>query len=199
MATTDVHRLQIVGVVGNQYVENIQDWQEPTSSSTDPLGNSEDLITAWQTAVQAAFLACLPSDYVLTGYKARRINNSGGPTAIVTAAAGSVGTRPTASVTSQLGPQLGFPIYVGAGGRPWRTNKMFLPGVAAGDLVENIFVAALITACNTLANLLVGSIMGTAVWQQVNYQKSTDTAQDLVEGSVRLAPGSQRRRNRPIL
>lgn len=203
-ATKDVYQLSIVGVSSGQYVENIQHYLSSNADDTDPLTKGGAYISGWQTNNEALWLACLPQDYTLMGYKMRRvfapsIGTLSGPTAIVQR--GVPGTMTGEGVVSNVGPliTLGF-FDPGGTKRKWETAKQFMPGFVSGMILENVIQAALLAALNAFIAQWVTPITGGATTAQLcAWRRAGTEAFLLPSGDVSLAAGTQRRRVRPTL
>lgn len=195
-----VYELDVVGVCGGQYVENTMHFHCLTSPS-DQLMAAAHLVEGWIASMAAAWLACLPSDYTLEGYRGKYVGPGGGPTYQAYAPSGTVGTRGGVSITSGSGPVLLFPVYNSA--LPLRKNstgKIFMPGVASGDVSKNVFVAGLQTALSALIVDFITPFTNTG--DQFIYCVSSKSSSAYIVptvGFVSQGVGTQKRRLRPVI
>lgn len=145
MATgEDVYSLVIFANCCNQPVENVLHFRDDNSNGTTPQIQAEDLVTIWEADFESEWLDCLPDNYELIGYKARRVNNTGGPT-FQKPKTGN-GTRGDAG-SSALGPCVISSYYDGTN---WRSGRIFLPGIAEADITNNQPAAGLVAAVAAL-------------------------------------------------
>lgn len=198
----DVLEFSIVGAVAGEPAEMILHFEGDAANAGDPVTLAQQAIPAIQTVWQADLMAALPDDFVLAGYKARRVNNTGGPTAALPVA-GINGGRGANSVSSGQGPVLILNYFdsVGVPNR-WRTGRIFLPGIADGDLVQNVLQAGLEGALTTLLTHVGASTAADAgghvwthkVWSRKNLRVFTINGR-IASGVI----GTQRRRLHPAL
>src|SRR5258708_7185772 len=99
----DVLEFSIVGSVAGEPTEVILHFEGDAANAADPTTLAEQAIPAIQTVWETDFVAALPDDYTLIGYKARRVNNTGGPT-VALPVPGVTGGRGANSVSSGQGP-----------------------------------------------------------------------------------------------
>jgi hypothetical protein len=197
----NVFQLNLVGVVGGEYVENILHYDAASVGTNTPEQIAADLIMGWSGSLyESNYLACLPSDYVLAGYRCKSIYPSGG-SSVVKPRSSAVGTRPTASVASGISPICVFPIYnIGNPKRDHTNGKLFMPGVADGDLNGNIWSDALQAAISAFISQLLIAITGTLTTYTYGvYNRSTHAFVAADVGNLSLTVGTQRRRYRPVL
>jgi hypothetical protein len=199
----DVMQFHVVGSVAGEPTEIISAFiTDNAAHAPDPTLSAAALIVIWQTNNEANLMAALPDDYVLHGYKARRINNTGGPTAVLPVP-GVNGGRGANSVSSGQGPVVLIDYFdnVGVPNR-WRTGRMFLPGIAAGDLVENVIQAALTAAVQTFIDTVkqaTGADGNGDNWTPVIWsRKHSQTFAPMAWGQSGVI-GTQRRRLHPAL
>src|SRR4051812_858316 len=99
----DVYQLILQGDIGGEFFENVMNFESSVTGSTQPLQMANNLVAGWILAAENDFAACLPNDTLITGYKCKRINNTGGPTYMAPQTPVS-GGRPAASLVSSLAP-----------------------------------------------------------------------------------------------
>lgn len=197
MPIGDIYQLNVPGNVGKQYVENVMHYEITIADTPDaPNPTATDLIAQWVATVQPMYLACLPTDYVLGGYKCKRIKPTGSNT-VAQIDGASVGTAGGASVTSGQAPLCIFPILTTTNPvRKYNTAKLFLPAMTVGTVIGDIIQPAFLVAMNAfitafLANLaLAGGGMATPSL----YTKSSGAVSNLGIGSPSFILGTQRRR-----
>lgn len=194
----DVYSLEAIGVSSGQYVSNVMHFRNDDSTpSSTPSVDATVLILAWEAALRDLWLDMLPDTYTLRGVRARRVNNTGGHT-IASLMVAQVGTRGPGSFSS-VGPCILLPVTPAAG--VFATGKIFLPGAADDDVVDNELSAGLITAIDAYATAAWANITsGALAFQQCVYQRVTETGFLFIatpRASLRI--GSQRRRNIPAM
>jgi hypothetical protein len=200
MSAQDVYQLRVVGYINKQLVENTLYFQN-TGTAINPLNDAKALVTGWLSNNQAAYLACISSDYVLAGYRARRVNNGGGPTYLAPDGV-TAGTYAGATTVTGAGALLGFP-FIGSG-YPKRQNnvaKIFMPGAPVGGIIDNIIQAALKAALNALITALLNQITGggSQSYQFGTYRRASAVFNPLVVGDISFTIGTQRRRYKPVI
>jgi hypothetical protein len=202
MPANDIYQLNVIGSVGKQYVENVLHYNVTAPPMPDDeLVTAAAIITAWVGSVQSSYLACLPTDYLLAGYKCKRIKPVGGNT-IVQVDGVSVGTQTGASVTSGQAPLFAFPVAnAGLPHRQYNTAKLFLPAMTAGTVLGDIIIPAFLTAMGSFITQVIASLAlgGTGSVQYGSYSKGLGTLKTITVGSPSLTLGTQRRRLRPAL
>lgn len=75
----DVYAFNIIGTAEGQLWENVLHFESNVASSSTPLTIAGNLVSAWTASCLTTFKACLGDDALITGYKVRRVNNSGSP------------------------------------------------------------------------------------------------------------------------
>lgn len=197
MPGEDVLQLQVLGATAGQPVANFFHYKSSVEEAeTNPLKESQAFIEAWDTKLRVLYLAMLPDDYVLHGYKCRRVNNTGGPTAAKPVA--DNGTRGENAIASGTGPLIVGSFYTGT---KWKTSRCFVPGVAVGDLVGNAFDAALITAVEafiTEFNESIDVADPATAWNVGVFHADPEAFHLITEHTVSLLVATQRRRYRPV-
>jgi len=192
----DVALLEILGSVAGQPVANVIALQSDEADNANPGQQAKALIDIWLATANVAYLACLPDDYSQHGFRARRVNNTGGPSAALPNA--DNGTRGDNAIASGTGPCI-IGSYFDT--LDWKSSRLFIPGVAVGDLVGNVFDAALIAAVNTFKAFLIDPLPADAdghVWTPGVWRRTAGEFSLLVSNSVSLVVGTQRRRYRPV-
>jgi hypothetical protein len=196
----DVHQLNIIADVGGEYCENVLHFNGANANSVDPEGDSEGLITAWQTTFEDAWLAMCPSDYSLAGYKAKRVNNTGGPSYVQPVIVDTPGTLPTATFVGSCGPLIIANYYDSMALIPrWRVTRIFVPGAAIGGLVDDEWQAPYPAQIAAFMGLLIGPPVGANEWQYCAWSRTHETFYILVGMELSFLIGTQRRRLHPVL
>lgn len=197
----DVHEVVIAYEGAGSYFENVQHWQNPTSTSTDPEGDSADIANAWYTTMFPLWQACTAAIINFIGIRAKRINNTGGPSAVFPAsslaAGGVVGdidnTRVAAVITGDY--------YNSSSSTPhWRVGKQFLGGVPTGFMVDNIWTSTAITAYLAYcAGLHAGLTGASLTWTNVIWSNTYNIAYVPTNWELTPTIGSLAKRVRPHL
>lgn len=191
----DVYQLIIVGNCAGEFFETVQHYESGVSGGIDPAGSALHLIDGFQANVETSLQGVLAEDVNITGYKAKRVNNGGGPTVLrpIVAVPGTIVSTSATSGTAAV-----IVSRYSQGGR-WRTGRWFLPGIPESVLTGNQFsagyitdVAALIAANQTFTE--TGSTFTFGVWAR---KTSTFFAPTYVALSPK--PGIQRRRLLPVM
>lgn len=158
---------------------------------------ARDVILAWRSALESTYLACVPGDIYLRQYTCRCVTtatHSGTATKPATAPAG---TRPTDSVSLNIGPQIAW--YPTVDSR--QVGKTFLPGIAAGDVVEGTIQTTLQENILTWATAMVEDLTlgepGIGHGEFSIWKRSAGLAGKIVIGYLRARLGSQRKRTSP--
>lgn len=135
----DVYVMDIFASVGNQFVLTTLAFQNGVSADPTPFDTADALVDAWVSTNEHPWLACCPDDYALQGYHCKRVNNTGGPN-VVTPRPGEIGAFGTDSVISSAGALITAPYFDSGSMKPqWRTSRIFVPGIPAGAVSENLF------------------------------------------------------------
>lgn len=129
----DVYQLVIVGGCAGEFWETVQHFEGSATSGSDPVGAADNLITGFRAAPEATLADIMAADTSIYGYKAKRINNGGGPvvmvpiTPVVGTVAGTSATSGTAQVIVSRFPHAG----------KFKTGRWFIPGVPEANLTGN--------------------------------------------------------------
>jgi hypothetical protein len=199
----DVFALTIVASVANQFVENVLHFQSNMSSSSTPGPDAQVLVAGFQADTEPQWLATLSDDYLLQGYRCKRVNNGGGPTVILprTGVPGTIGDD---SVTSGQGAVLISPyeFIPTFGSNKWRVGRIFLPAIPQTQIIENELQPAYLTQLNLLCGGLGDSIgTGPNFIYGVYTRLGTSTVPFYEPATIYPSShiGTQRRRLRPVL
>lgn len=192
----DVYQLIIAGNAEQQFWESVLHFQSGTANSSTPLTVANKLILAFEGAVQDTLLDCMGTDANITGYKSKRVNNTGGPQFLnpTTPAPGTFGS--TCSIASVSGVVLSYYTQ----GTKTRSGRWFLPGMPTAAYDNGVFTNAFHSAVAALISNLTGTItnggetFNFGVWAD---KTKTFFAPTLVRQSGHL--GTQRRRLLPLM
>jgi hypothetical protein len=150
----DCYQMLIGANLAGQPCENVIHFVTDDSDNPNPQIVNNNVYDMWVADFETPWLDCLPDNYSLIGYKIKRVNNGGGPALVKVSNPPGAGTRGANADESAVGPVI---ISSFNNGEHWRTGKIFLPGVATGDIVLNVFQAALVTAIDALITELEGT------------------------------------------
>lgn len=198
----DVHQLNIIGNVGGEYVENVLHFYSGIlASSATPELDAQDLINTWIADVQALYLACCPSDYSLGGYKAKRVNNTGGPTFVAPVSVLTPGTYATAVAATGVGPLITGNYYDAGAVKPsWRTTRIFLPGQPLGSLVDDEWQAPMPARVASMCSVLNMTLStGPNQWAYAAWSRAHAVDYVIVGMELSFLVGTQRRRYKPVI
>jgi hypothetical protein len=151
----DVHRLVIAFTAGGQFFENVLAFQANVTVSTTPEADSSALIAAFIGTMETPLMACLSVDTTLLAYKAKRLNNTGGPSTILprSGVVGTFGTEPCSNTRVAAG--LSYDYYNVSGTPPrWRVGKQFLGAIGDTAMDSNSWSPTFITAALAYATAL---------------------------------------------
>jgi hypothetical protein len=205
MATRDVHALIIVGNLCGQPCENVLHFNADVNNEVNPLPTSHHLISAWQATGESAFLDPLPQNYRLIGYRAKRVNHSGGPSFTVLAAGGTIGGQPVDATDSAIGPVI-ISSYFDPTATPhhpagaWRSGRLFMPGIDSSNITNN----AISVGVSGLLTTFISTVLDTPLTSGGNtfdfgvWSPGDNVIYDPVSFSISLKPGVQGRRLKPV-
>lgn len=191
----DTFQLIALGLSGGEYWEFVQHFKTTETNVADPVAFANDLIDAFRDQVEGAFLDCVPSQVTITGYKAKRINNDGGPTTMlpITPVAGA---RTGNLAVGCLGPCIVSPYF---NNTRWTTGRLFLPGIVQGDIASNHIAGSLVTAVQDLCDLLAAVITGENDWYYTIWSKKLELPFEPFDVEISLKVGVQKRRLLPVI
>jgi hypothetical protein len=193
---SDIIQLSAFMVLGGQPAQNVWHFRGAVAPDPNPDTEAQKCINGWRGTIETAWLLCMPGDVVVHGYKARRVNNGGGPTVILPTP-GVVGSRTPGFSAGAIGPCL---IWGYSTLTRWRAGRTFVCGVAEDDIEENVFGAGIIGACDALIALMLGTPAftdGGVAFKFTIYQRGAALASDVETGTVSGKPGVQNRRMKP--
>jgi len=194
-----VYELDLSGRSGGEYVQNVLHYDVAESgSSFGPYDYAQDLFAAWNSTMRAKWLDINTGDYELTSERSRKVQSPGGPMAVNVESPGTrIGSR-GALGASGIGPVILFPVNLA--GRN-ATGKIFVPGVANDDILDNVFVNGLPAKLLTFSSNLV--IPLTLVTTGVNaqfciYHRKTQVNTHAAVNRISEKVGTQRKRYVPM-
>lgn len=196
----DVHELTIAGTAAGQYVENILHFTNSNTNSATPETDAESLLSEWAAAGQPVWLDCLPNDYIQHGFRARRVNNTGGNSA-TNLTPGAQGSNPNSSMSSGCGPLI-TSSYNNTGGSParWRATRIFMPTFPGLLIVGNEIQPALQADLSALIDVLQSTLSGSAFqWLYCAWSRKQKVSYQVSNFNVSTLIGTQRKRLRPSL
>ncbi len=193
---TENYLLSIQGSIAGQFNECVLCFQSAGLSSVDTLGEGGDLINSFIAHAQAKWLAMLPGSYNLDLLSARRAFPKPSANAMVQNQAFSVtGTRGASATTYNCCPSIFLIPQMGvkSGGR------VFLPGVAQGDIINNAYLAAYRTAIDTFFIQCIAGLAGSGTnWQLAVFSRKTASASLVASYGPSTRIGFQGRRRKPV-
>lgn len=167
--TNDVFKLEIVYTAAGEFMECVLHFYSGLASSPTPQPDALALITGFQSLFESALLNCWSSDVALIGYRAVRVNNGGGSTAVVPSPAGTIGTAGVfAGVvsTTRQAALIETDYYDTAAVKPrYRQGRIYLGGVPNGYWGDNMWSGPAVTAYTAFASLLAGIMATTPTFQ----------------------------------
>jgi len=191
----DVHQLTIAGLCGGEFWETVQHYACDATSSADPVSDSASLITGFRANVETELLACMATATNIYGYKAKRVNNGGGPTVLVPIVAVD-----GAQDEDQLPASNGYCITSRySNGTEWRAGRWFIPGIPESFVDQNQFNASAIAAIADLVIANSGFTSTPRTWAYGTWAGSVSTFFPPVYVNLSPKVGVQRRRLLPVL
>jgi hypothetical protein len=202
VTTADVFKMQIVYTAGGEFMESVLHFLSSLTGSTHPQTDALALCEQFSTAVQAKLLACWYTDVTLLGYRASRINNGGGASAVLPQPVGTVGTYSGSlgTPTTRQAALIELDYYDTMATKPrWRQGRIFMGGVPQAFWDDDMWTSDAVTAYTAFAtflNTLIGSSPNFqyGIWSRKNTTLWTNTGLEL---SGRM--GHLKRRTRPSL
>ncbi len=192
---TENYLLSIQGSVAGQYNECVLCFQSSGLSNVDTLGEGGDLCNAFIAHGQALWLAMMPSSYWLDALQARRAFPKPSAVAHVQNQPFTVGgTRPNQATSWSCCPAIFLipPMGVKSGGR------VFLPAVSQGDLINNAYLAAYLTAINNFFGAAITGFAGSGTnWKIAIYSRKNAAANLVSSFAPSNRIGFQGRRRKP--
>lgn len=195
-------QLTITGIIAGQFAQNVLHFFVSTSTDINAYALASGLAVAFHTDHWDFYKDCLPSDYIASSIRVKKIATAdvpgGGPTYTKTVdVAGDTGTRVGTVGVSSACPILIAPF---SNGIKNVTGKIYLPGLAEADVAENHLSDSLIGAVVSLADHLIEHC-DAAVWGGSYAWRLLSPSQNNLfppmAGGVSATIGNLRRRNVP--
>lgn len=193
---TEFYLLSIQGSVNGQYNEVVQCMQGTGVATNDTLNAGRDLVQAWNTSAKALWLAMFPASYAVDRLTARRAFPKPSATATFQYQFGAApGTNGSDGVSFNLCPTVLLIPPIGTKSQ----GRTFLPIVPSGQITNNAYQSAYITAINNYFNALITGLAGSlATWNLAVYSRKLQSASLVVAISHSLKLGFQGRRRKPV-
>jgi hypothetical protein len=196
---SDVYSLGVYYNISLQPGMSVFHFKADEENSANPDNDAHLLIQGFIDTLEDLWLACIPASVGLLGYKARRVNNSGGP-GISVARSEKVGARGDEFASAAVGPTLVWS-YKQLDNK-WRAGRTFVPAVADSDISFNVFSPSLLTACQNFisAMLTVPTIeIGTPdiTFEFGIFSPTHASFSGAEAGQISGKPGIQNRRMKP--
>lgn len=147
----DVHQIIGAGFLNGQHFEIVQHFEANVAMSADPVLVSNNLISGWKSVVEPELLNMCSNELSMIGYKAKRVNNGGGPTVLLPQAAvpGAVASQALPSAMAYL-----FTLRYPQAGK-WRAGHLFMPGIPESFSEENGYTATAISLATDFLNAIL--------------------------------------------
>jgi hypothetical protein len=192
----DVYQLVIVGQSAGQFYENVLHFKNGSTNDPDPVAGASSLIEGFVNTLQDSLVDCMCVDTSITGYKAKRVNNGGGPT-VAEPQVSVPGTVSGTSATSATASLLLVPFVRSS---KFYSGKVFIPGLSESMLAGNVISGTLITLLDSFANNLASSFTQTPhTWDYVVWSRTVSLPFTPFDITVSAKVGIQRRRLKPVM
>ena len=204
MAVNDIYQIQTIGVAGGEYAVNILHVKLTADSTTSVLAAAAAVVNQFSTTWKTKWLACLAADYTLTGFRARRIAPSGGPSAAFVTP-GAVGSVSGVSVSASVGGGIVGPFEEPSFTPPdvvpfWRSAKIFMPSAPEAYIISNQLQTAYIAALGALVSTLETAVSGSSVsWEWGAWSRQYSQFVGITNWTLSDKVYFQRRRSTPVL
>jgi len=191
----DVHQLIAAGFLNGQHFELVQHFEANVASSADPVIGSNNLISGFQGSVEQPMLDLCSDELTIIGYKAKRVNNGGGPTVMVpqSAVPGNEGSQSLPSAMAYLFTNR----YPQAG--KWRAGHLFLPGIPETFSQDNGYTAGAIALAATFLTAILSFSDGGIGYTWGTWAGASNTFFPPSYSALSPKIGVQRRRLIPYL
>lgn len=193
--STELYELRISGTHQQEYFENVLNFVGENLVADDVIANADDLLLAFASNVQDAYLDMLPGSTQLRRLTAIRSSPLHGVGRVREYQEGDwPGTAGATAQSQQLCPILRLipPMGVKTAGR------FFLPGIATADINSNVVQNRWTTAAATLMGLmLAGFTQSSITWTIGIRSRATNSYHKAVDYDTSPIIGWQRRRERP--
>jgi hypothetical protein len=195
----DLYELGVYYNIGPQPGMNVFHFASDEEASDNPDVGAAAVIAGWQHDIETEWLACLPNWVAIIGYKARRINNLGGPGVAIpqpSVAGARTGDMFTSGNTATI-----IWNYKKADGH-WRAGRTFLPGVTETDMANNAVSNDLIEVIQTFIEAMIAVPCFATTTPAISfdariYSPTHETHSGIEAAHVSGKPGQMNRRLKP--
>lgn len=196
MSVDDNFRVTFSGQLCGQFVENVMYMRQITGSQIG-VAATKALLAGISSEFAASYLAIIPAVFTGLLYSAELITSPGGPRLFSNDGwGGSNGDRAGGVLDSGNSPVINSAVHLNGKNA---TGKIFVPGVTALDLLNNVYDGGFVSACNDFCDFLHAPFSGAgSTFQYIVWNKATATGGIPSVSQLSLNPGTQRRRMRPL-
>lgn len=172
----DVYLLKVAYAAAGEFMENVLAYEASVTGSTTPEADALELCTGWESTVLPTLLPLWAPETVLLGLRASRVNNTGGPSAVLLGNGSQVGTGPAGLDDTRTAAVFSFDYYDTLAATPrWRTGRLFMGGVYEGAMKDNLWSATYITNATTFVGALAGPVgspvnFNSGIWSRKHKQ-----------------------------
>ncbi len=195
----EVYECILTGYLAGEFVQTVQHVIVSASGSVTAYVTAKELaadLVLSDHGIDALMSIC-PSDFVASSLRVRRVGPTGGPTAVVLAAAFAVqvGQRSGAISSAQANPLI---IWIPTN-LPNKTGRLFVPGVSETDINEMKLTAPLISAMNDFIDIWInGGTVSAGNYLGCVFRRSLSEGDQIADGRISPLIGTQRRRLHPV-
>ncbi len=191
----ETYELRICGTHMGSYNECVMHYQGTGTDPADTMSAGRSLIAGFVANCEAQWLAALPPTYEIRQYQARRVVPVFSAVAKETYGIGvAPGTRGATGSAMQLCPAIDLIPAMGTKSM----GRIFLPAVAQGDIVQNVYAAGYSTIITTLITALLTAFSNAGIaWVKVVLSRKLGTSSPVISGRQSPVVGFQKRRRAP--
>lgn len=197
----ETYELVVSGTLAGQFVQTIWHVNVNNTGSTHPYTMAEDILATLDATVSFFDKWCdlLPTSYLITSARCRRILSGGGPTAILlgSALSDSSGNRTGNISSAQVNPVL---VWI-TDPRPDRTGRTFVPGISETDIDAMVYTSPWIAVAQLFITALTGGFTTDTSGDSANfgvYRRILNVSDSIDFGRISPVVGTQRRRLHPV-
>ena len=199
MPETQHYSVVFSGTLAGQFVQSVlhvkSEIATPVNSFASALLIAQDIN---DNGVQEAWMDMLPVDYLMTSLRVRRIDGTGGATAILIRGQLTQpdGQRAGAINSAQVNPVI---TWIGTTS-PDKPGKTFVPGVSEDDLNEMVLLEAIVTAYQAFAEAWKdgGTLGGVDTWKGCIWRREAEVGDLIFAAQVSPLIGTQKKRLHPV-
>jgi len=188
------YRLRVSGLNNGAWWQCVMHYQADLTTPIDDLTSAQSLVNGWRDeGPYDNWLICSPDELAVTWLDAKQVTPNPGDAWWY-----DFGENPdngTAGVGSPLNTSPIIKLYTAA--TPAIQGRIFMPGVAEADLVENVYTGGYVTNINNLVSALRTFTSDGITWSQVVYSPTQDIYALTIAGGIGPIIGNQRRRRVP--